>query len=204
MPASDGSASTISRATCASLRFSAASAAFHSTRTVAEPGVGTLGQQHLMVLRRVAVLEVVQLPRALRGDRRAFVVGGRAHGAAAGAAGDVARAGKLDGHDRDGESVAGRFASRIAVQCILRLHALARLRLAGAEPAARFSSSRTQAVSFLIRTRCFDRRTCHDNTSSARLRNLAFVPWQNFASTSSVVSEEATLSNGALQTTEEP
>ena len=41
----------------------------------------------------------------------------------------------------------------------------------------------------MIRTLCFDRRTCHDNTSSARLRNLGFVPWQNFPSASSVVSE---------------
>jgi hypothetical protein len=75
-----------------------------------------------MVRRRIAMAEVKQLPGAFRGDGRTFVVGGRAHGAATGTAGDVTRTGKLDGHNRDGESAWGRFASRIAVQCILRLH----------------------------------------------------------------------------------
>ena len=97
-----------------------------------------LGQQHLMMVGRVAVLEVVELARALGGDRVARVVGGGAHGTAAAAAGDVARAGKLDGHRGWGGILAGvRCASRIAVRCILRLHAFRSLSLAGAEPAAR-------------------------------------------------------------------
>src|SRR4029079_3727493 len=78
--------------------------------------------------RLIPVAEVKQLPGALRGDRRAFVVRGRAHRVATGTAGDVTRAGKLDRHDREGESTKGRFASRIAVQCILRLHASRSLR----------------------------------------------------------------------------
>ena len=92
-----------------------------------------------MMVGRVAVLEVVELARALGGDRLARVVGGRAHGAAAAAAGDVARAGKLDGHRGRGGIRGGvRCASRIAVRCILRLHAFRSLSLAGAEPAARW------------------------------------------------------------------
>jgi hypothetical protein len=42
--------------------------------------------------------EVEHLARALGGDRLPAVIGGGPHGAAAGAAGDVAGAGKLDGH----------------------------------------------------------------------------------------------------------
>ena len=64
----------------------------------AEPLRRTLGQQHLVVLGRVAVPEVEQLARALGGDRLAAIIGGGPHGAAAGAAGDVAGSGELDGH----------------------------------------------------------------------------------------------------------
>src|SRR5215469_16358569 len=60
--------------------------------------------------------------------------------------------------------------------------------LASAEPAARFYRRLSRQPVLLISTRCFDRRTCHDNTPSSHLRNLAFVPWQNFNVTSSLVS----------------
>jgi hypothetical protein len=60
--------------------------------------------------------------------------------------------------------------------------------VASAEPAARFYRRSSREPVLLMGTRCFDRHTCHDNTPSARLRNLAFVPWQNFNATSSVVS----------------
>ena len=93
-----GSASTISRATWASLRRSAASAAFHSTALSANRSAGALGQQHLVVLGRVAVPEVEHLAGALRRDRRALVIRRRAHRAAAEGARDVAGAGELDGH----------------------------------------------------------------------------------------------------------
>ena len=114
-------------------------------RAVGEPCVRALGQQHLMVLRRVTVLEVIQLPGALRGDGRAFVVGGRAHGAATGAAGDVARAGELDGHGGmvNQLGAASQVALPCNAYCVCTL--TARLRLAGAEPAARFSSSCSRA-----------------------------------------------------------
>ena len=58
----------------------------------------TLGLQHRMVFRRVAMAKVEQLAGALRLDRLAAVIRRRAHGTAARAAGNVARAGKLDGH----------------------------------------------------------------------------------------------------------
>ena len=64
----------------------------------AEPLRRTLGQQHLVVLGRVAVPEVEHLARALGLDRLAGVVGGGPDGAPAGAAGDVAGTGELDGH----------------------------------------------------------------------------------------------------------
>jgi hypothetical protein len=48
--------------------------------------------------RCLAMLEVEQLAGARRSDRRAFVIRGRTHCVAARAAGNVARAGELDGH----------------------------------------------------------------------------------------------------------
>src|SRR5262245_30611743 len=68
-----------------------------------------------MMLRRVAVLEVIERAGALRGDRLAGVVCGRAHRAAAGAARDIACAGKLDGH---AGTMSQRWgASQIALPC---------------------------------------------------------------------------------------
>ena len=80
-------------------------------RAVGEPRIRAVGQQHLVVLGRVAVPEVEHLAGALRRDGGALVVRRRAHGAAAGAAGDVARAGKLDGHARHLDRSLGCFAS---------------------------------------------------------------------------------------------
>ena len=74
-----------------------------------------VGQQHLMVLGRVAVPEVEQLAGAVGRDGGALVVRGRAHGAAAGAAGDVARAGELDGHA--GTLIDCWAASQLALPC---------------------------------------------------------------------------------------
>ena len=65
---------------------------------VGEPGIGALGQQHLVVLGGAAMAEVEQLAGALGGDRLAGVVGRRAHGVAAGGAGQVAGTGEGDGH----------------------------------------------------------------------------------------------------------
>ena len=64
----------------------------------AKPLGRALGQQHLMVLGRVAVAEVEYLARPLGGDRLPPVIGGGPNGAPAGAAGDVAGTGELDGH----------------------------------------------------------------------------------------------------------
>ena len=67
-------------------------------RAVAEPGIGTLGQQHRVVLRGVPVTEVEQLADPLGGDRIAGIVGSRAHGVAAGGAGQIPGTGERDGH----------------------------------------------------------------------------------------------------------
>ena len=107
-------------------------------RAGAKARIGALGQQHVMVLGRVAVPEVVELARALGGDRLACVIGRRAHRAAAAAAGNVARAGELDGHDQllPWRCSASQIALPCNAYCVCTLplaHALA-----GAEPAARF------------------------------------------------------------------
>ncbi len=94
-------------------------------------------QQHGMVLGRVAVAEVEHLARAFGGDLLPAVVGGRPHGAAAGAAGDVAGTGKCDGH-------AGTLAALPALRkprCPCNAYCVCTPPLAygslGAEPAAR-------------------------------------------------------------------
>ena len=56
------------------------------------------GQQHRMVFRRRAMRERVSLARALITHRFPRIVAGRAHGAAAGGPGEIAGAGKGDGH----------------------------------------------------------------------------------------------------------
>ena len=62
--------------------------------------IRAFGQQHLVALGLITVLEVVELARPLVGDRRPGVVGGGADGNAAGGSADVAGASKSDGHDR--------------------------------------------------------------------------------------------------------
>ncbi len=57
-----------------------------------------IGQQHGVVLGRIAVAEIEHLARAFGGDLLPAVVGGGPHRAAAGAAGDVAGTGECDGH----------------------------------------------------------------------------------------------------------
>jgi hypothetical protein len=89
-----------------------------------------------MVLRCVAVLEIEQLAGAICRNGCALVVRRRAHGAAAGAAGDVARAGKLDGHAARVNPCRG--GSQVALPC--NAYCVCTLSLAplpGAEPAAR-------------------------------------------------------------------
>ena len=67
-------------------------------RGVGQVRTGPLGQQYLMVLGGVAVAEVEQLAGSLGRDCFAGVVGCRAHGVAAGSAGQVAGTGESDGH----------------------------------------------------------------------------------------------------------
>ena len=95
---------------------------------VAQFWVGPFGQQHLVVLGRVAVREGVERPGALLGDRFAGVVGRRAHCRAAGRAGQVASTGESDGHAEQFDPSQGPPASRIQGECILRLHVRPSLR----------------------------------------------------------------------------
>ena len=118
-------------------------------RGVAELLGGTLRQQHLVVLGRVAMAEVKHLAGALGLDRLAGVVGGRAHRVAAGSARDVTGAGKLDRHAGDharragsakpaGRGIYAAGPEAHSPECILRLDVT--LRPQGSvrpEPAAR-------------------------------------------------------------------
>ena len=92
---SAASASTISRKTRATLRFSAASAAFHSTALSVK--WAACGQQHLVVPGGVATAAVEPLAGLLGRDRLAGIVGRRAHGVDAGNAGQVPGTGEQDG-----------------------------------------------------------------------------------------------------------
>ena len=147
--ASAGKATTISRATCASRRFSANSAVFHRTAELAELLGRTLGQQHLMVLGGVAMAEVEHLAGALGLDRVARIVGGRAHRVAAGRAREVAGAGKLDRHAGDHDQGAGAAKPACrgiyaaapeghSPECILRLQTRSPQARSVAEPALRW------------------------------------------------------------------
>ena len=82
-------------------------------RRVRELRAGALGQQHLVMLRRVAVLEIVERPRPLGMDRLPGVVGGRPHRAAARRSRNVAGASERDGHRGQARLICPASASRI-------------------------------------------------------------------------------------------
>ena len=103
-------------------------------RRIGKPRGGTLGEQHLVVLGRVAMAEVGELAGTLGRDRCPRVVGRRAHSVAAAAARDVPGAGKLDRHAAmiaasrpvakpTLPDVSATLAKSHSSECLLHLHA---------------------------------------------------------------------------------
>jgi hypothetical protein len=86
-----------------------------------------------MVRRRIAMLEVKQLARTVRGDGDTLVIGSRANDVVAPTPGKKARTGELDGHAAymNRHQALRKSASRSDAYCVCTL---ASLRSAGAEP----------------------------------------------------------------------
>ena len=92
-------------------------------RARGEFGRRTSRQQHLMVRRRIAMLEVKQLARTVRGDGDTLVIGGRANDVVAPTPGKKARTGELDGHAVYMNRQQSTSQVCVVQRCVLRLHA---------------------------------------------------------------------------------